>query len=117
MDSDKIIITEEEYWGTHCDLSGAYMSEKYALAYGKTFVSEFIYDCFDNYHSNTVYIPVCDFIAMLLDGKGGIINKGGHTAVPFFFDDVIIIDIETAFAKHNGKYGILDINRTSENFI
>ena len=115
IDSDKVKKSTNEWDMDIYDLSDANISKKYAIAYGITFVSDFIYDYIDvweegdfsNYYANNI-------IAMIFDGKWGILDKGGEVAVPFSFEDILLIDEETAFAKINGKYGILDVNATTE---
>jgi len=91
-------------------LSEAYIGDKYALAYGTIFVTNFIYD----YSIVWLYRNDRDnAIAVKLNGKWGAIGKDGEALTPFIFDDLIFIDDNTAFAKYNGKYGILDIKETS----
>jgi hypothetical protein len=141
IDSGKVIKIDD--WEVGYDVSEAIKSEKYALTYGITFVTDFVYD--DYAYSRNVK----NYIAVQLDGKWGVVDKDGntavpfdfdviiliddetafakyennfgiigkegHTAVPFCFEDILLIDDETAFAKYNGKYGILDITATMEN--
>jgi hypothetical protein len=115
IDSDKVLAMESEA-ALFYDISGAYTNDKYALAYGITFVSDDIYDVDEYYHLSFVYKDF-DFIAMRLNDKWGILDKNGIIAAPFLFDDILLIDKETAFAKYGGKYGILDVVKTSENFM
>jgi len=119
IDSDKIKeleIDDIDYdpLSTY-DFSNANISEKYGLAYGTVFVSDFIYDTGISYNINYFLTHVNTVIAVRLDEKWGIIDKDGNTAVPFLFEDILLIDEETAFAKFGGKYGILDIERTINN--
>jgi hypothetical protein len=111
IDSAKIKTNERADW-TDYDFSEAYIDEKYALAYGITFVTDFIFDdfCFGDFRYRTM-----DKLAVLLDGNWGVIDKDGNTALPFCFEAIVFIDDDTAFAKYNGKYGILDITATMEN--
>ena len=110
IDSDKVSKYVNEWGEEAFDLKNANVSEKYAAAYGTTFVSDFIYDyCiegevwdFSNYNAGNI-------IALILDGKWGIIDKDGITVVPFCFEDIVLINEKTAFAKIDGKYGILNI--------
>jgi hypothetical protein len=110
IDSDKVTKYKNEWGEDSFDLTGAYVSDKYAAAYGKTLLSAFIYDyCKDgeewdysNYNANNI-------IALILEGKWGIIDKNGNNVVPFCFEDIVLIDEKTAFAKIDGKYGILNI--------
>ena len=109
IDFDKVIETQldADIWDFDYDYSEALISNKYALAYGLTFLSDYIYD--DFHHPE----HVANISAVKLDGKWGVIDKNGNTAIPFIFDDIMLIDEEIAFVKHNGKYGILDIKETS----
>ena len=79
-----------------------------------TFISEFIYDYVNEYNLYFVYRRANNIIAMRLDDKWGVIDKDGNTAVPFCFEDVLVIDEETVFAKYEGKYGILDVKAAIE---
>ena len=110
IDSGKVTKHKNEWGEEAYDLSNANVSEKYAVAYGTAFVSDFIYDyCiegeewdFSNYNADNI-------IALILDGKWGIIDKDGNTVVPFCFEDIVLINEKIAFAKIDGKYGILNI--------
>jgi hypothetical protein len=107
IDSDK--VTEEEGadgWGPHYSI--AKLSDKYAIAYDTKFVSDFIYDV-DDIYGYCFAFRVKDIIAVQLDNYWGVIDKDGNTAVPFKFDHIFLIDEESAFAKYDGKYGILDV--------
>ena len=113
IDSDKVKKIEEEGQIVSYDISAALISEKYAVAFGTTFVTEFIYDYFDRDEYIYVVFETPNIIAMQLDGKWGILDKDGKTAVPFSFEEILLIDDETAFAKINGKYGIIDVKKTA----
>jgi hypothetical protein len=110
IDSDKVTKYKNDWDGDSYDLSSANVSEKYAVANVITFVSDFIYDYsneaggwnFSNYNANNI-------ITLVLDGKWGILDKEGKTVVPFCFEHIVLIDEKTAFAKIDGKYGILYI--------
>ena len=115
IDSDRIKDLGPDYYDplTKYDLSDANISEKYALAYGTKFVSDFIYYNDARYNLNYFFKGVKNIIAMRLNDKWGILDVKGNIVIPFEFEDIILIDEETAFAKYNGKYGILDIIETS----
>ena len=88
-----------------------YTSDKYALMYGDKFITDFIYD---NAESRKNYQnPPKDIIDMKINDKWGIIDKNVNVIVPFIFDDIEFINDEVAFAKYNGKYGIIDIEKTA----
>lgn len=112
IDSDKI---EERNYGdpwTSYYLDDAYLSKKYAIALGATFLSDFVYDNDGSY--NYDYYPYVDsVITMQFNNLWGVLNKHGSVVVPFIFEHIAMIDEETAFAKYNGKYGILDVSKTS----
>jgi len=91
-------------------LDEAYIGDKYAIAYGVDFVTDFIYD----YNITWLYSrDMEEVITVKLNGKWGAIGKHGETLAPFVFDDFIFIDNDSAFVKYNGKYGILDVKETS----
>jgi len=91
-------------------LNDAYVSDKYAFAYNSTFVTDFIYD----YSGWWAHNDRDDAVAVGLNGKWGVIGKDGEIMVPFVFDELIFIDDVSAFAKCNGKYGILDVRETAK---
>ena len=78
-------------------------SGQFALMYNSEFISDFIYQ----YDPWCFGVSVNDAVALALDGKMGVVDAGGKTIVPFIFDDIVLIDDVSAFAKLNGKYGII----------
>ena len=106
IDSDKIKSAEDGY-----NFDEAYIDGKYAIAHGMTFITDFIYD---DYKAGGYRHESSNFIDVKLNGKWGIIDKDGKIAAPFVFDDSIeFIDDSIAFAEYNGKYGILDVEKTA----
>ena len=81
---------------------------KYALMYGGRFITGFVYDDFKSRGNR--YMPR-DFIDVNSNGKWGIADKNGN-ATAFFFEDIEFINGDFAFAKYNGKYGVLDLKAT-----
>ena len=106
IDSDKVKTFIDEVYNTDYDFSDAQIGDKYAVAYNGTFVTDFIYDERDK---NTA----SDKIALKLGDKWGVLDKDGNTLIPFEFDHITFIDDDAAFAKYNGKYGILNVKRTA----
>ena len=105
IDSDTIIKDETDEWGSY-KLGAKYENSKYAIAYGSTILTEFIYDRPDNLSDVLSYknaIPVSR------DGKWGFINTSGNIIVPFIFDHAVSSDGGTAFVKINGRYGIINV--------
>ena len=106
IDAAKARQVESEWYDYEYDLSGAYTGDKFAVAYGMDFVTDFIFD-FDIWARKNS--PIKEFIAVQSGGKWGILNKTGETVVPFEFDDIIFSGTYTAFVLYNGKYGIIEI--------
>jgi hypothetical protein len=73
-----------------------------AVAYNSEFVTEFDFINYNRGGGQTL-------VTLIKDGKHGIIDKNGDVIIDFIFDEIIIIDDSTAFAKHDGKYGIISI--------
>jgi len=114
IDSDKIIEyvyeENEQFTLPGYDLSEAYIG-KTGFAYGTIFVTDFIYDYNPHFLSKNDRPHAA---AARLDGKWGIIGKDGTPLVPFIFEDITLIDDNTAFAKYDGKYGILDYIKATD---
>jgi len=109
IDASKVKQAESEWFDSSVyeyDLSEAYIGDKFAVAYGMDFVTDFIFDYEVWKRTNS---PIKNFIAVKSGGKWGVINKNGDIAVPFELDDIIFSGEDTAFALYNGKYGILEI--------
>ena len=109
FDSSKVVTTtqydENNTPFIEYDTSKAILG-KFAVADGIEFITEFIYSDDEtkgwrNYNN---------IIAARLDDKWGIIDKKGNIATPFIYEHAITIDDKTAFAKYEGKYGILKVN-------
>jgi hypothetical protein len=49
-------------------------------------------------------------VAILKDGKHGVIDKNGDFLIPLEFENILIIDKDTAFAQYNGKWGIVSLS-------
>ena len=71
------------------------------------FITGFIYN---NYKA---WLRGTNFIGFQINNKWGIVDKNGKAIIPFIFDDIEFIDENRAFAKYNGKYGILDVEKTA----
>ena len=123
IDSAKIMSTYEDEWGSHYDLSHA-LTGKAALAIGLDFVTGFEFDDGEWHPFSYEYIldpetlMVIDvyphkrsdkIIAVQQGDYWGIVNRAGNKVIPFVFEHIITIGNDTAFAKYNGRYGILNI--------
>lgn len=109
IDSEKVKIEVDESGWTTCDLSEAYTG-KYALAYGTTFITDFIYDYSPYWYNKN---DRKNAVAVQFHNKWGIIDKNGNVLTPFIFDELTFIDDDTAFAKYENKYGILNVAQTA----
>jgi hypothetical protein len=105
-DSDYLALAEEAYSGL------------YAAALGTKLLTDFIYTGGAGarlYKYNPLFICVTDD-----NGNRGVVGADGEVWVEFIFEDIIIIDSWTAFAKKDGLWGIIAFNgevpdnRTSE---
>ena len=102
---DSTAIAEIDY--TY-DMGAKYENSRYAVAYGTTFITEFVYDTpiFDTGRIYRNSIPVQS------NNRWGFIDRNG-IAIPFVFEDVVVGGSEeTAFVKINDRYGIIDIGAT-----
>jgi len=82
--------------------------EQFAVMYGHEFITGFIFDGGSRGWRNYEV----DYIAMSKNGKWGAIDTSGSAVIDFIFDNLVIIDEHSAFAKYNGSYGILDIRNS-----
>ena len=94
-------------------LSDEAHSGKFAVMTFPGFVTDFIFDG-GNVSGGAVH--EYDTIAMHIGDAWGLIDRNGNVAVPFIFEHIVRIDAETAFARYNGRYGILNIPLTIANF-
>lgn len=101
VDSTKVKLFEG--WDGY-DISEA-LTGKCAVTYGNKPVSDFIYDSGEVWGARLFN----NIIAVQKNSKWGLIDKDGNIVVPFVLDHAVSIDNTTAFAKYEGKYGILSI--------
>jgi len=114
IDSKKIIKPDFDNEKYSYDLSDAYISKEYAIANGITFITDFIYDDLNRWGAYIPYYIGNSIINVRLDGNWLILDKDGCIVIPFYFEDIFLIDDNFVFAKINGKYGILDVGKTAE---
>jgi len=130
VDSTEISGEDDPSYGMQYSLGEKYANSKYAVAYGNTLLTDFIFDVASNitedprstdFFNNIYYMSnnMCDAqiykntIAVHQNGKWGFVDTNGGIAVPFIFDHVASTDGDTAFVKLNGLYGILDVKASS----
>jgi hypothetical protein len=122
VDSSMRETFQDEMTGTEWEhFSGEAFSENVAVAYNGLLVTDFIFNTGGNIYNNSHTYATEPFssalrgkqipsFALLYQGdKRGIIDKNGDVLVPFVFEDIMIIDESSAFAKYNGMYGIISI--------
>jgi len=94
-----------DYWnnpdGWH--LSAEAYSGRFALMYNREFITDFRFDAVNPHQFGL------NLISVRQGGKWGVIGTEGSTVLPFVFDNLILIDENSAFAKYNGSYGIIGI--------
>jgi hypothetical protein len=104
VDSTKQYTDE---WGNTLLLDGAY-SEFWGAAHGTKLITGSVYTAGGSGVRNQDVISVVDAV----DGvdKHGIICKNGEVIVPFWYDNIVVIDNKSAFVLFEGKWGILAID-------
>jgi hypothetical protein len=90
-------LTEEAFLG------------KAAVAYGGKLVTDFVFDGKEFWRNSGRQAKT--ITAVTHNDKHGIIDKNGEVIIPFILDNILVIDENTAFARHNNKYGIISINK------
>ena len=96
-------------WVEKWDESGWWYEDpdKYAVMYNGRFITDFLFDEFN--YEGVAGRSRNAIIAMGMEGSWGLIDRNGNVALPFVFEHIVVIDNDTAFAKYNGRYGILDL--------
>ena len=106
-------------WDDYWDLTEEAFTGRFAIMYNRQFVTDFIFDggaywwyrfSFNEDGSGRENLG---FIAMRQGGLWGLVDRSGNTILPFVFDELIVINESTAFARIDGGwYGILDLTAT-----
>ena len=60
--------------------------------------------------NNFEVMETLTYAAVRIDNLWAVVDVNGNVVIPYIFEDLTIIDANTAFAKINGAYGILDIS-------
>jgi len=85
-------------------------SGKTALMYNRELVTDFIFDGGEPpWRSSVSWWRSYNYDAIHVsrDGYWGMVDRNGNTVLPFIFEDIVRIDEVTAFARIDGRYGIL----------
>ena len=112
----------DDYWDEWWLTDEAFLGQ-FAVMHNRQFVTDFIFDGAAHWWhmyrfatdpvSGQFAVLDMDYIAVSMNGKWGLIDREGNVALDFIFDNLVMIDANTAFARHNGSYGILDIVGTT----
>ncbi|MCL2361447.1 MAG: WG repeat-containing protein [Defluviitaleaceae bacterium] len=90
-------------------------SGRFALMYNGVFETDFIFDGVNIRFAEWEQLRDSSTMSVSQNGRWGLVDRRGNTLIPFMFENLVIIDQNTAFARHNGRYGILSLPRTIEN--
>ncbi|MCL1831446.1 MAG: hypothetical protein FWG45_00875 [Oscillospiraceae bacterium] len=86
----------------------AFKSDLKALVFNGEFLSDFVYPQVSKGRSIDLLVAVADD-----SGKYGVVNAIGDTAIDFIFDDLMLIDGCSAFAKVGGLWGIISLGEAT----
>ena len=85
---------------------------QFALMYNHQFTTAFAFNeiriarIIDNFR----IAETLSFAAVRVDNLWGVVDINGNVVIPYMFEDLTFIDANTAFARVNGAYGILDVS-------
>jgi len=104
---------EENWW----NLTDEAFSGRFALMYNRELVTDFIFDGGQPWwHSSTFdgggAGRKLNAIPVSRNGNWGMLDRNGNTVLPFIFGNLVRINEDTAFARLDGRYGILDLRAT-----
>jgi len=77
--------------------------------YERELVTDFIFDGGPTWWSSFNF----DTIHVSRDGYWGMVDRNGSIVLSFMFENIVRIDEDSAFARLDGRYGILDLQLTS----
>ena len=104
-------LVSETFWGLNPEARPG----RFALMNDREFVTGFDFDGVNIHYNNSEREMIPAFMAVSQNGKWGLVNWNGVVLIPFVFENLVIINQHypfTAFARYNGRYGILDIPAT-----
>ncbi|MDR0248833.1 MAG: WG repeat-containing protein [Oscillospiraceae bacterium] len=110
-------VIDPEGYISYYNYEDAFIDDLYALAFGSKILTGYEYPESDidrrilHFYGNDGEPPLPFAAAVCKDGKWGMLNTAGKTFLPFVFDHIVSIDDNTAFAKKDGLYGILYIEK------
>jgi hypothetical protein len=92
-------------------------SGRYALMYNRELVTDFIYDGGQPWWHDFTFNDAdtgrrLTNIPVSWNGDWGMLDQTGNIVLPFMFENIVRIDEDTAFARFEGRYGILDLRES-----
>lgn len=105
--------TRRTYWdGNQWYLEQDAYLGYFALMYNYQFTTPFAFHDVRYAHEIVNFEVVCTipYFAVRVNDLWGAVDKNGNVVIPYMFEDFTFINGNTAFAKYNGAYGILDIS-------
>jgi len=105
IDSTKVTSRRDEWGFVTSELGEKFTNSKYAIAFGGTILTDFIYD---RPADTSVALTYKNLIPVNIDGKWGFVNTNGKIAVPLIYDGIITSDGDIAFVKVEDEWGVLD---------
>ena len=87
-------------------------SGTFALMYNRELITDFIFNGGIQMRRDFVIAHDFPLASMHIGGVWGLVDINGDVVLPFIFENLLPIDATTAFARYNGRYGILDLTRT-----
>ena len=109
VDSSQRVDSEWSEADGDWELTALAQSGKYALMYNREPVTDFIFDGGVQMQRGFAIANDFPYASMNMGRLWGLVDKNGITVLPFVFENLLIINESTAFAKYNGSYGILDL--------
>jgi len=103
--------TSEPYWYLPQE---AFLG-RFAFMNNGEFVTDFIFEGVRHRYASWEQLRTSDIVSVNMGGRWGLVDRTGANLIPFMFENLVIIDENTAFARYNGRYGILNLPRTIEN--
>jgi len=101
------VVTYTFWWLTPAAFLG-----HFALMSNGQFITDFIFDGVSIQYANWQEVHDSGMVAVSQNGEWGLVDRNGSILMPFMFQNLVIIDQNTAFARYEGRYGIINIPQT-----
>jgi len=77
--------------------------------YNRQLISDFVFDGANTHYVDWQQVTDSGIISVCMNGRWGLVDRRGNEVIPFTFENLVIIDQNIAFARYNGRYGIINI--------